>query len=448
MMVNPRIRARTRGIKDVRADAQLIKPKPLKLLIWLLPLLALVLLTVTSQALSLDYNTKILGNGIKVFYKVLPQTNNIIARIIVPAGSLNEPRQLQGISHLTEHLIYRGNENHTTQELREAVFDQGGEYNGFNYMDRTEYYLRIPAASFTKAFSLYLNLITQPGFAEPGIILEKKIVTIEKELRNAPGNVGRLFLDELTQTQLNSSIGAITRDDLIAYHQKLYAPRNLAVIITGAFNPAQVFQTLSTLQNKSAAQGAILPERLFPEITTNKVIEEDLSGEYYQVLLGFELKKVTGKDLLVAKALPLLAKLHPLGYDYLFDKPLNYDISLLNAGGRYYLIFCYVDSRNDYTLAINTWHEQNIARYCKYLQAKNFNPSLKTLAKSLETYYKIYATDPEYLNLFYDQILYEPTAITSAELTAFRNLKTADFKNFAGKYLENKSYQKVIVKAK
>ncbi|MCL6590223.1 MAG: insulinase family protein [Firmicutes bacterium] len=440
-MMNPEI-----GMN--RARARLLKPVQLKLLIWLLSLLALFLFTAASQALSLNYDTKILKNGIKVFYKVLPQTNSVTARIIVPAGSLNEPHQFQGISHLIEHLIYRGNETHTTGEFQRTVADQGGNYNGFNFMDRTEYYLRIPAAGFAPAFSLYLNLITQPAFAEPGITLEKKIITIEKELRNAPGNVGRLFLDELTQTRLNSSIEAITRDDLYSYHQKFYTPQNLAVIITGAFNPDQVFQTLSELQNISASQGAVLPERLFPEITTNKVIEDDLAGEYYQVLLGFELKKLAGKDLLVAKALPLLARLHPLGYDYLYDKPLNYDISLLNAGGRYYLIFCYTDYQNDYTLEMNTWHDQNIIRYCKYLQAKNFSRSLQSLAKSLETYYKIYALDPDYLNQFYEQILFDPTVIASSELSAFRNLKKADFKNFVSKYLENKSCQKVIVKAK
>lgn len=426
----------------------LLKPKLLKAAARLLPLLTLLMFTATSQALPLNYDTKILKNGIKVFYKVLPQTSSVTARIIVPTGTLNEPQKLQGISHLIEHLIYRGNENHPTSEFRQMVIDQGGDYNGFTYIDRTEYYLRVPSAGFAPAFSLYLNLITQPGFAEPGVTLEKKIVTIEKELRNAPGNVGRIFLDELTQTQLDSSVEAITRDDLLAYHQKFYTPRNLAVIITGAFNTTAVFQTLSGVLNTSANQGAVLPERLFPEVTTNKVIEDDLSGEYYQVLLGFELKKISGKDLLVAKALPLLAELHPLGYDYLYDKPLNYDISLLNAGGRFYLIFGYADSRNDYTLEMNTWHEQNLARYCKYLQAKNFDQSLKSLAKNMETLYKIYATDPEYLNLFYDQILFDPTAITSAELKAFSKLKPVDFKNFVIKYLQNKNYQKVIVKAK
>ncbi|HEX3044865.1 MAG TPA: insulinase family protein, partial [Bacillota bacterium] len=83
--------------------------------------LLLGLLGQTIFATNLDYQIKELPNGIKLVYKVLPGAKTTSARIIFPVGFLNEPPQFSNISHLLEHMVFRGSETYQAEDFQRRV---------------------------------------------------------------------------------------------------------------------------------------------------------------------------------------------------------------------------------------------------------------------------------------------------------------------------------------
>lgn len=412
----------------------------------LLILSIMITISPWADAANLDFHLKTMPSGLRVIYKVIP-SNLVTARMIVPTGMLNEPRGLRGISHLLEHLIYRGAEDSAASNFRDLLIDQGGTYNGTTSLERTEYFMTVPSESFLKALSFYLEMLFHPQLDESHIDLEKKIIGVENVLRSSPGNAFFLYLNELTEHQLDDAVNSITREDLTHYHQQYYNPKQMTLLVTGAFNPMELFGLLQGIQG-SVTENIFTPvQRLIRDLPKNVTVEDYLNGETYQILFGFELNELSGKSLTVAKTLPLIFEYESYQYDYLTNRPLDYDISLFNLTDRFYLVFTYRDCQNQFSLDVNTWHQGNLTRFFRYLQTKNFNDFLNWLALKLNNDFQIISSDPFYLNNYFKNILFEPSSLTAEDIKAIRRLKSKDINNFVEKYLKDSGYQKVIIKA-
>lgn len=410
-------------------------------------LITVILVTISpgTKAANLNYSSKTMPNGLRVVYKVIP-ANTVTARMIIPVGMLNEPRSLRGISHLLEHLIFRGIEGSAASNFRALLNEEGGTFNGTTTLERTEYILTMPSESFIKALSFYLEMIFHPQLDETHILLEKKIINVENVLRSDP-NAFFLYLNELTEHQLDDAVNLITREDLIHYHQQFYNYDQMTLIVTGAFDPDELFKLLQNIQGPSLESTFTLVQPLIRDLPKNVTVEDYLNGENYQILFGFELNELSGKSLAVAKTLTLIFEYESYQYDYLTNRPLDYNISLFNLTDRFYLVFTYRDCQNQYSLELNAWHQENLARFCKYLQTKNFDAFLHWLSVKLSKDFQIIAFNPFYLNEYYKNILFEPSSLTVEDLKAIRRLKSKDISNFVEKYLKDTSYQKVIIKA-
>ncbi len=409
----------------------------------ILPVLFFIPITLAAAS---DFQTKTLSNGIKVIYQVQSHVNKTCVRIVLPTGLIYEPRRLRGISHLLEHLIFRGSEQTPPQELSKLVDEQGGYTNGYVYLDHTEFYMEVSPANLIAAISIYLDYILQPKLAEQHIVLEKKIISVEKALRDIPGNTFFLYLNELTQHQFDDSVNNIARDDLQEYHRQFYRPDLMTVIITGSFKPTELFELLQGLSCEPAP--AFTPaDWLFQAPAGNIVLQDYLMGEKYQILFGFELKNLKPDEILVAKVLPYILEYESHQYDHLTNRPVDYRIALFNLAGHYFLTFIYRDPVNPYSLEISEWHQKNLARYFKYLQAKKFEKFLAGFSKSQSKLLKSLKLDPAMLNEYISLVRFDPAEITSEDLQAIKHLSTRNFKKFVQKYLVNKYYQKIVIKA-
>lgn len=400
-----------------------------------------------AYAAKPEYDTKTLPNGTQVIYKVLPQAKTVTVRIAFQAGLLTEPNSLRGISHLMERLIHRGNQRITAEQFRSLVDYQGGSYYSFTTFNRTEYCLEVLPKDLLPALVALRELLMQPEFAEPAIALEKKILTVENAMPATPDNTFFRNLNQLSEKQLQDSLQGIHRDDLLQYHQRLYRPDLCKVIITGAFNPAEVFKLFAVSPapvGKPAMEVLPLP---LQEAMSDTVLNDYLPGEQYQLLNSFELRELSGKELLVAKALPYILNYVTHQYDHLTDRPLDYRIFLLNLSNRYFLIFQYRDCFVKYSPQIEQWHQKNLERYFKYLNSTNFSPFLNSLAGGYDKYFGILGDNAADLNEYYDQILFEPTGISYQDAAALRRLTPNDFKIFVRKYLQGQKSHKIVINA-
>jgi predicted Zn-dependent peptidase len=297
------------------------------------------------------------------------------------------------------------------------------------------------------ALNAFNELIMHPEFAAPSIILEKKIISLERAMRTVPGNTFFLYLNELTEEQLEGMVDNINREDLLKYHQQFYRSDNITVMVAGSFNPTEIIR-LFTNNPAPGAKLAMNAESLLLQETYNDVTLNDyLQGEKYQLLYGFDLKELSKKELLVAKVLPFIFSFEARQYDHLSGRPLDYQLFLFNLSKNYYLIFQYRDCLAKYSPEMEAWHQKNLVRYFKYLEANNFNKFFTLLAESYDKFFEILGYNATALNEYYDKSLYDPVTISSSDVSGIRSLTTSDVKAFVRKYLQGKNYHKIVINA-
>jgi predicted Zn-dependent peptidase len=401
----------------------------------------------TASGAESDFGEKVFPNGARLVYKQIPDAQTVTARIILPVGFLDEPQEYLGISHLVEHLVFRGNAEYSLSDSPDLMDQEGNTYQAFTTLNRTEYIMESTAEKLAAAFPLYLDLILHPGFDPADIEKEKKIASVEKALRTTPGNVFLTYLNHLTQNQFDSKLQAIDREQILAFHRQHYTVDQLTVIITGNFNVAEISAYLASLPKPERKQAGKNPLRPVSPLDRDIVLEDYLPGEKYRLLFGINLKNIKGKDLAIAKILPYILTFESRQYDYVTNRPLDYANYLFNLGENFYLIFEYTGVQEEYTPEISKWHERNISRYYKYLKAKDFTRFLKALSTSLENNLKLIEAAPAPLSEYYSQLLFEPAHISKADLATIKHLSSNDLRKFVENYLEAESYHKVVIKA-
>jgi len=187
-------------------------------------------------------------NGLKLL--VLPNTSLPIVSFQVhyAVGSRNERQGITGISHLFEHMMFRGSKELGPEEFARIIQAKGGEVNAFTTQDNTSYFENLPAEHLELVVRLeadrLLNLdLTQESFAS-----EREVVRSERKLRSVDSPFGLplelLFATAYSQHAYkwpvigwDSDLVAMTHDDCQNYFRTYYNPANMVATVAGDVDP-------------------------------------------------------------------------------------------------------------------------------------------------------------------------------------------------------------------
>ena len=120
------------------------------------------------------------GNGLTVLIKEDKSHPVVSLQYWVGTGSMNEGHwQGSGLSHLLEHLVFKGTAHFSGQELARKVQERGGHWNAYTSVNRTVYYIDGPAESWQIFLNLLTELVFFPTFPEDEMEREKEVVRRE-----------------------------------------------------------------------------------------------------------------------------------------------------------------------------------------------------------------------------------------------------------------------------
>ncbi len=194
-----------------------------------------------------------LENGLRIVVVPLAHLQSASLSVFVKVGPRYERAETNGISHFLEHMLFRGTPSYATAyELSFAAEGLGGAIDAATYADFTHYQLHVPREHATRALDLLAELLSGPRFGD--LALEKKIVREEILAdRDAEGrevdaeNLSRLLV--YGEHPLGFKITGETENvdrfelaDLHAHLQAHYGAANMAVVATGAVDPAQIIE--------------------------------------------------------------------------------------------------------------------------------------------------------------------------------------------------------------
>jgi zinc protease len=262
-------------------------------------------------------------NGLTLF--VLPDKRLPILSLQVhyQVGSRHELPGITGISHLFEHMMFRGTETLGPEEFSRILQAKGGEINAFTTKDHTSYFENLPAEHLELGLSLEADRLKNLKLDDESFQPERQVVISERKLRSVDSPFG-LVIEELYAAAFtqhpyqwpvigwNQDLQRMTLEDCRKYYREHYHPGNMTMVIAGDAEP----QAARDLVEKYFGD---LPNPGLPPAP--RVMEPPQRGERRVVF-----KKVSQVE-------ALFAGFHIVGLDHPDIYPLNL-LSLIMSGGK------------------------------------------------------------------------------------------------------------------
>jgi predicted Zn-dependent peptidase len=215
--------------------------------------------------------------------------------VAVGTGSRDESKRIGGISHLLEHVLFRGTKNRTSLQIAKEMESAGGEMNAFTSKEVTAYYGITLKDTAKVAKDLVADICVSPLISEKDVEMEKKIVLQEISMwENDPESyIHKLFAEtlwkghELSNGEAGEAdiVSALRSADLREYFDERYRNPNLAVIACGSVTPKDVMRWAE--KNFDPASAGMKVMRKPPERTGSAYRFYPRKGDHTYTGMGF-----------------------------------------------------------------------------------------------------------------------------------------------------------------
>jgi predicted Zn-dependent peptidase len=246
----------------------------------------------TSQRTKLD-------NGAVVVTTELPHLQSAHLTVMLRGGPVHEDDDAWGLSHIVEHMVFRGTARHKDARAVSLAADEfGGEIGGSTWRDRVAYDTQLDPGEVGAAFALIYDMLGTPRFE--GLAIEKDVLR-EELLENVnddgqeidPDNLAarRVFDGHPLARSIEGTLAHLDRCDLKAvrrFHKEAYGPEHMVLSVAGPVTHAEATAaaraTFGALEPGSGPRAGKAPPPLGP-LTAPLVVREDDSQT--QVRLSF-----------------------------------------------------------------------------------------------------------------------------------------------------------------
>lgn len=215
-------------------------------------LLALVLGAFASAALAdpaiHEYR---LDNGLKLIVKEDHRAPVAVSQVWYKVGSSYEHDGITGISHVLEHMMFKGTQKHPAGEFSRIIAENGGEENAFTSQDYTAYFQTMEKSRLPVSFELEADRMRNLVLPEEEFLKEVQVVMEERRMRTED-NPQSLAYERFNATAYTISpyrtpvigwmddLESLDINDLKAWYQQWYAPNNATVVVAGDVDPDEV----------------------------------------------------------------------------------------------------------------------------------------------------------------------------------------------------------------
>lgn len=188
----------------------------------------------------------ILQNGLTVIVREQNAVPLVNVTTLVKVGYFDEPDEISGISHVVEHMFFKGTANRGVGEVARQTRALGGTLNAYTAYDRTVYHVVVPAASAVQAMEIQADALRNPAYDAGELAREIEVVLEEnnRKLDNPRAVVEeRLYSAAFGRHRIRrwrigtpAGLRGLTRDDLAGWAARYYQPSNTILVVVGRFD--------------------------------------------------------------------------------------------------------------------------------------------------------------------------------------------------------------------
>jgi len=206
--------------------------------------------TLAEDPLGGTVRRTVLPNGLRVLTESVPAMRSVSFGVWVAVGSRDETRQLGGVSHFLEHLLYKGTRRRSALDISAAVEAVGGETNAFTTKEYTCYYARVLDADLPLAIDVVCDLVTDSVLAEADVETERGVILEEIAMHDdEPGEevhdifaeaiygdhpLGRLISGTV------ETVSHVSRRQILSFYHRRYIAPSIVIAAAGSLDHAVV----------------------------------------------------------------------------------------------------------------------------------------------------------------------------------------------------------------
>ncbi len=194
-------------------------------------------------------------NGLTILTELLPGVRSVAVGVWVRTASAHESRGKMGVSHLLEHMVFKGTERRTARQLALELEVRGGSLDAYTSRDHTNYQAHVLDEDLPRALDVLTDLVRRPLLRDEDLALERNVVLEEiATVDDTPDDiVFELFSDRLWPEHpygysilgTRETVGSLSATDLQSVHRRGYYPGNCVIAAAGRVDHEQIVALLA-----------------------------------------------------------------------------------------------------------------------------------------------------------------------------------------------------------
>ncbi|HEY1953646.1 MAG TPA: pitrilysin family protein [Gemmatimonadaceae bacterium] len=226
-------------------------------------------MTLVAPSAASDLRRTVLPNGLTVLSEHMPGVRSVALGAWVRAASLHESADKMGVSHMLEHMVFKGTPTRSAKDLALALETLGGSLDAYTAREHTAYQAKVLDEHLSQAADVLADLVFRPILRASDLALERKVVleeisTVDDtpddlvfELHNARLWGAHPYGYSILGTR--ESVGALETSDLRALHERAYHPEQIIFAAAGNVEHETLIETLESTGWAAIPSGGLPP---------------------------------------------------------------------------------------------------------------------------------------------------------------------------------------------
>ena len=215
-----------------------------------------------------------LPNGLTVLSESVPGARSVAFGAWIRAATLHERPEQMGVSHLLEHMVFKGTRTRSAQQIALALETLGGSLDAYTEREHTSYQARVLDEHLPEAASVIGELIFEPLLRQADLVLERKVIL--EEISMVDDTPDDIIFDVHNRAVwgdhphgfpilgTRATVKALSVADLHDLHERAYHPGRVVVAASGRVEHDQLLEVLQTAGWSTRARGDMTPFPLDP----------------------------------------------------------------------------------------------------------------------------------------------------------------------------------------
>ena len=188
----------------------------------------------------------------------MPHAFSTSVNVLAKVGSRNDPKGQSGISHVIEHILFKGTHNRPSpSEISGTIENVGGILNASTEQKSTAYWSKVPKPYLYETLDLKVDMLRNSIFSETDISSEIRVVIEEQNMSyDNPIDRVTVLLDKLMWGShplgqeiggSKKSVSSLTRGMILNHMSTFYIPKNVVISVAGKVNHDRLVKTMDSL---------------------------------------------------------------------------------------------------------------------------------------------------------------------------------------------------------